>query len=146
MPNGIGGAPPEVYLALGKPYEKTAFDLSQGKRLYAWFGCPTCHGDGRGSTGPSLLDGFWIYGPGMVSLVGSIKDGRPNGMPSFKDRMTIDEIWQLAGYVKSMGAYKATVLSPARDDKGHTRPAENRAPAAVMFNEGPVGFAPGGKL
>ncbi|MEF0942443.1 c-type cytochrome [Rhizobium sp. BR 362] len=142
MPNGISGTPPEIYFALGKPYEKTAYDLSQGKRLYSSFGCGACHGDGRGGVGPSFLDGWWLYGPEMVSIAASIRDGRPHGMPAFRDKMTIDEIWQLAGYVQTIGAYKAKTTAPSRNDDTHTRPAENRAPAAILFEEGPVGMNP----
>ena len=140
MPNGISGAPPEIYFALGKPYEKSAYDLSQGKRLYSWFGCAGCHGDGRGAVGPSLLDGWWLYGPEMVSIAASIRDGRPHGMPAFRDRMTTDQIWQLAGYIQTIGAYKAKNSAPGRNDDNHTRPAENRAPAAILFDEGPAGM------
>lgn len=142
MPNGIDGAPPEVYFALGKPYEKTAFDLSQGKRLYSWFGCAACHGTGEGGTGPSFIDGWWYYGPSMVSIFASIHDGRPHGMPAFRDRMTTDQIWQLAGYIKTLGAYSASKTAPSRNDDPHTRPAENRAPASVLFNEGPAPLHP----
>ena len=138
MPNAISGTPPEVYFALGKPYEITAFDLAQGKRLYSWFGCSGCHGDGRGGRGPSFIDGWWLYGPSMVSIVASIRDGRPHGMPAFKDKMTADEIWQLAGYIKSMGAYKASVNAPSRNDEKIDRPAENRAPASLLFDPGPT--------
>ncbi|MGX9988549.1 c-type cytochrome [Rhizobium sp. Z1P35] len=142
MANGISGAPPEIYFALNKPYEATGYDLSQGKRLYSWFGCASCHGDGRGGAGPSLLDGWWLYGPSMVSIVASIRDGRPHGMPAFKDRMTIDQIWQLAGYVKTIGAYSANPVAPGRNDDRYTRPAENRAPAAKFFEEGPIPLHP----
>jgi cytochrome c oxidase cbb3-type subunit 3 len=138
MENGIGGAPPETYFALNKPYETSGYDLSQGKRLYAWFGCPACHGDGRGGAGPSFLDGWWLYGPSMISIVASIRDGRPHGMPAFKDKMTVDQIWQLAGYIKSIGSYSASSVAPGRDDNRYTRPAENRAPAAIFFEQGPV--------
>jgi cytochrome c oxidase cbb3-type subunit 3 len=142
MPNGISGTPPESYFALGKPYETDAYNLSEGKRLYAWFGCGTCHGDGRGGVGPSFLDGWWLYGPEMVSLVASIRDGRPHGMPAFRDRMTIEQIWQLAGYVQTIGSYTPKVAAPSRNDDKHTRPAENRSPAKILFNEGPVGVHP----
>jgi cytochrome c oxidase cbb3-type subunit 3 len=142
MPNAIAGAPPEVYFALGKPYETTAYDLSQGKRLYSWFGCSQCHGDGEGGKGPSFLDGWSLYGPSMESTVASIRDGRPHGMPAFGSRMTIDEIWQLAGYIKALGAYSASVNAPSRNDEPQTRPAENRAPAASLFQEGPVPVHP----
>ncbi|WP_431323298.1 c-type cytochrome [Rhizobium sp. YTU87027] len=142
MPGGIEGTPPEVYFALGKPYAHNAYDLSQGKRLYSWFGCPSCHGDGRGASGPSFLDGWWLYGPGITSIVASIRDGRPHGMPAFRDKMSIDQIWQLAGYIQTIGAYSARMGAPGRNDDSHTRPAENRAPASILFDERPVGANP----
>lgn len=142
MPNGISGTPPESYFALGKQYEMDAYNLSQGKRLYVWFGCPACHGDGRGGIGPSFLDGWWLYGPEVVSIVASIRDGRPHGMPAFRDRMTIEQIWQLAGYVQTIGSYTPKVSAPSRDDGKHTRPAENRGPAKILFDEGPIGVHP----
>jgi cytochrome c oxidase cbb3-type subunit 3 len=138
MPNGISGAPPRVYVALDRPYDNNAFNLGQGKRLYAWFGCNSCHGDGRGGIGPSFLDGWWYYGPEMVSIFGSIRDGRPHGMPAYRDKMTTEQIWQLAGYVQTIGAYSAKTAAPARNDEKQSRPAENRAPAASMFDQGPT--------
>jgi cytochrome c oxidase cbb3-type subunit 3 len=142
MPNGISGTPPESYFALGKPYETDAYNLSQGKRLYAWFGCPACHGDGRGGAGPSFLDGWWLYGPEIVSIVASVRDGRPHGMPAFRDRMTTEQIWQLAGYVQTIGSYKPKVAAPSRNDDKQTRPAENRGPAKILFDQGPAGVHP----
>jgi cytochrome c oxidase cbb3-type subunit 3 len=142
MPNRIAGAPPQVYYALNKPYENNAYNLSEGKRLYGWFGCKSCHGDGQGGIGPSFLDGWWLYGPEMVSIFASIRDGRPHGMPAFKDKMTTDQIWQLAGYVQTIGAYSAKTAATSRNDERQTRPAENRAPAAILFNQGPVPVHP----
>jgi cytochrome c oxidase cbb3-type subunit 3 len=142
MPNGISGAPPEVYFALDKPYESNAYDLNQGKRLYSWFGCESCHGDGRGGIGPSFLDGWWLYGPEMVSITASIRDGRPHGMPAFKDKMTSEQVWQLAGYIQTIGGYSAKTAAPGRNDDKQTRPAENRAPASILFDEGPAGLHP----
>lgn len=139
MPNGISGTPPQVFFALGKPYESDAYALSQGKRLYSWFGCPSCHGDGRGAAGPSFLDGWWLYGPEMVSVAASIRNGRPHGMPAFHDKMTDEQIWQLAGYVRTIGAYSASLSATSRSDGKHTRPAENRAPAVILFDPGPAG-------
>jgi cytochrome c oxidase cbb3-type subunit 3 len=138
MQNGIGGAPPGVYVALNRPYETNAYNLSQGKRLYAWFNCKACHGDGEGGSGPSFLDGWWHYGPQMVSIFASIRDGRPHGMPAFRDKMSTEQIWQLAGYVQTIGSYSAKTAAPGRNDDKQTRPAENRAPAAAMFDQGPT--------
>ena len=136
MPKRIGGMPPEIYFALGKPFERDADALSQGKRLYTWFGCPACHAEGEGGKGPAFLDGRWIYGPSMVSIAASIRDGRPHGMPPFRNKMTIGEIWQLAGYVKTIGAYAPPLNAPGRNDDRQTRPAENRGPAVLLFEEG----------
>lgn len=136
LPNGIGGAPPEVLFALDQPYEGNAYQLNQGKRLYSWFGCATCHGaDGGGGIAPSFLDGWWLYGPEMVSIAASIRDGRPHGMPPFRDKMTTEQIWQLAGYIRTVGAYSAKTAAPSRNDDMTARPAENRGPAAILFNE-----------
>jgi|RhiMethySRZTD1v2_1073278.scaffolds.fasta_scaffold85014_3 cytochrome c oxidase cbb3-type subunit III len=138
MPNGIGGAPPPIYSALDKPYVSNAYDLSQGKRLFAWFGCSNCHGsDGLGGAGPPLLDGWWQYGPDVVSIYLSIRDGRMSGMPAFRDKLNNEQIWQLTGYVQTLGAYVAKTAAPSRDDTLQTRPAENRAPAAILFDQFP---------
>ncbi|RAI38962.1 c-type cytochrome [Rhodoplanes roseus] len=142
MPDRISGAPPAVYVALGKPYERNAFNLAEGKRLYGWFGCAACHGEGEGGKGPAFLDGWWAYGPSMVSIVSSIRDGRPHGMPPFRDKMTTEQIWQLAGYVQTIGAYSAKTAAPGRSDAKQRRPAENRAPAALLFDPGPTPLHP----
>lgn len=142
MPNGVSGAPPNVYFALNQPYENASYNLAQGKRLYSWFGCATCHGDGQGGKGPSFLDGWWLYGPEMVSIVASIRDGRPHGMPPFRNKIPIEQIWQLAGYVQSIGAYQAKVAAPGRNDARQTRPAENRAPAVILFEPVPTRVHP----
>jgi cytochrome c oxidase cbb3-type subunit 3 len=138
MPNGIGGAPPEVYFALGQPYAANAYNLSEGKRLYSWFGCQGCHRQGEGGTGPAFLDGWWLYGPEIHSIFASIRDGRPHGMPAFRDKLTTEQVWQMSGYVRTIGSYSASTGAPGRDDAKQTRPAENRAPAAILFNEGPT--------
>jgi cytochrome c oxidase cbb3-type subunit III len=131
MPGGIDGTPPEVDRALGHPSQTNAYELSQGKRLYTWFNCTGCHADGGGASGPALIDGWWRYGPDPVSIFVSIRDGRPGGMPAFANRVTTDQIWQLTGYIQSLGAVSAQTAAPNRNDDMQTRPAENRAPAAA---------------
>jgi cytochrome c oxidase cbb3-type subunit III len=131
MPNGIGGAPPPIYAALSYPYDTNAYQLSQGKQLYTWFNCQGCHADGGGNSGPALTDGWWRYGPDLVSVFVTIRDGRPHGMPAYRDKLTTDQIWQLAGYVRSMGMLSASTAAPSRNDALQSRPSENRAPAAV---------------
>jgi cytochrome c oxidase cbb3-type subunit 3 len=131
MPVGISGHPAEVDAALGRPYRSNAYQISQGKRLFEAFNCKGCHADGGGHTGPALTDGWWRYGPDSVSVYVSIRDGRPQGMPAFRDRMTPEQIWQLTGYIQTLGAYSALAAAPGRNDRMQSRPAENRAPAAA---------------
>jgi cytochrome c oxidase cbb3-type subunit III len=133
MPNGIAGAPPDAYVAAGEPYTSNAYDLSQGKQLYSEFNCSGCHAEGGGASGPAFLNGWWRYGPQMVSIFVSIRDGRPRGMPAFKSRLTTGQIWQLAGYVQSIGAYSGKTSAPSRNDAMQSRPSENRSPAKSSF-------------
>jgi cytochrome c oxidase cbb3-type subunit 3 len=133
MPGGINGTPPAVDRALGHPSQTNAYELSQGKRLYTWFNCKGCHADSGGAFGPALMDSWWRYGPDPVSIFVSIHDGRPGGMPAFAQWLTTDQIWQLTGYVQSLGATSAQTAAPSRNDDMQTRPAENRAPAAAAL-------------
>jgi cytochrome c oxidase cbb3-type subunit 3 len=131
LPGGIGGRPPEVVPVMGNPWRSNAYQLAEGKRLFEGFGCQQCHGDGegKGDSGPSLIDGWWNYGADLVSIHHSIRDGRPGGMPAFRSRLTNDQLWQLTGYVQQLGAYSGGAAAPGRSDRRQHRPAENRAPA-----------------
>ncbi|MBO1075503.1 c-type cytochrome [Roseomonas marmotae] len=135
MPNGISGRPAPVIAAMGEPYDGNAYQIAQGKRLYEWFNCQGCHADGGGASGPALMNGWWRYGPDPVSVFLSIRDGRPNGMPAFRDRLTTEQIWQLTGYVRMLGTTSISLAAPGRNDAMQSRPAENRAPA--MLPPGP---------
>lgn len=131
MPNRISGAPPDVYVATNRTYEVNAYQLNQGKRLYEWFNCTGCHANGGGGAGPAFLDDWWRYGPDPVSIFVSIRDGRPHGMPSYRDKLTTEQIWQLAAYVQTIGMYAAKTAAPSRNDEMQSRPAENRGPAGA---------------
>lgn len=137
MPNRINGAVPLLISAEDNPYDFNAYQLSQGKRLYTWFNCKGCHADGGGDAGPAFTSGWWRYGPDRVSLFLSIRDGRPHGMPAFGSRLTSDQIWQLVGYIRSMGAYFPATGAPSRNDDMQSRPAEYRAPAATTLRPPP---------
>src|SRR5215218_8405186 len=111
-----------------KQFEQNAYQLSQGKKLYAWFNCNGCHANGGGGSGPALMDDKWIYGGQIENIVATIRDGRPNGMPSFRDKIPDDQIWQIAAYVRSMSGNVPSDAAPSRDDALSPGPAENRAP------------------
>ncbi|HEY0423779.1 MAG TPA: c-type cytochrome [Rhodopila sp.] len=129
MPGGIAGASPDVDRAQGHAFVGNAYQLSQGKQLFDWFNCSGCHANGGGASGPALMNAWWRYGPDEVSIFVSIRDGRPHGMPAFRDKLTTEQVWQLTQYVRTIGTTSATTAAPNRNDSMHTRPAENRGPA-----------------
>jgi cytochrome c oxidase cbb3-type subunit 3 len=71
--------------------------------------------------------------------VQTIREGRPNGMPSFRGKIPDDQIWELAAYVRSMGRYIPKDVAPGRNDDMHPRPAENSLPRNTP---GPGGTVP----
>jgi cytochrome c oxidase cbb3-type subunit III len=123
------GPPVEQRTGKGKVYENNAFHVAQGKRLYSWFNCNGCHSNGGGGSGPPLMDDRWIYGDKIENIVQTIREGRPNGMPSFRGKVPDDQIWELAAYVRSMSGSLSKDVAPGRNDDMHPRPAENRAPS-----------------
>ena len=87
---------------MAQHFADNAYQMSEGKRLYSWFNCSGCHANGGGGMGPALIDDEWIYGASVESIHATIRDGRPNGMPSFGNKVPDDQIWQLAAYVRWM--------------------------------------------
>lgn len=84
------------------PYT-TAADLAQGRRLYAGR-CAGCHGpEGNGGKGANLAVPELARGSTDIALWRTIRFGIPETeMPG--SLMTPREIWQVAAFVKSLGA------------------------------------------
>jgi cytochrome c oxidase cbb3-type subunit 3 len=131
-------APTEETSGRAKEFEGNAYHLSQGKKLYAWFNCNGCHANGGGGSGPALMDDRWIYGSKIENVVQTIREGRPNGMPSFRGKIPDDQIWQIAAYVRSMSGLEPAAASPNRNDDMHPHPAENRMPQSTPISGGIV--------
>ena len=109
--------------------DKNAYDISEGKRLFENWNCSGCHSHGGGGMGPALMDDEWIYGSDPENIVATIVEGRPNGMPSFRGRITNQQLWQLAAYVRSMAGLTPKAPSPGRDDDMQYKVDEQRTPA-----------------
>jgi cytochrome c oxidase cbb3-type subunit 3 len=135
-PGGTG--PTEERSGSGREYENNAFHMSEGKRLYSWFNCNGCHAQGGGGSGPALMDDRWIYGSSIENIVQTIRDGRPNGMPSFRGKIPDAQIWQIAAYVRSVGGLAAQGAAPSRNDDMHPHPSENRMPQTSPVEGGIV--------
>src|ERR687885_236266 len=69
---------------------------------------------------------FGFTGGATKKFVATIRQGRPNGMPSFRGKIPDDQIWEIAAYVRSMSGNVPSDAAPARNDDMHPGPAENR--------------------
>ena len=114
-----------------RDYQHNAWALNQGKRLYAWFNCTGCHANGGGGIGPALMDSLWIYGDDAAAIARSILEGRPNGMPSFRDKLSAAQALQLAAYVRSMAGLVPMSAAPGRNDSMSYKNPEMMMPAQI---------------
>lgn len=134
LPETAPGAPDTTTLYAGTPspdrpdpraaeYENNAYHIAQGQRLFTWMNCVGCHAHGGGGMGPPLMDAEWRYGGEMVQIVATVLQGRPNGMPSFEGKLTEQQTWQLAAFVRSLSAQPRQDALPARaDEMSNTEP------------------------
>jgi cytochrome c oxidase cbb3-type subunit 3 len=113
-PNTIwpGGSAPAALDPRAKLYDNNAPAISQGQQLYMTMNCVGCHFHGGGGMGPALMDDEWRYGGRIDQIAASIAEGRPNGMPAWRAKLTADQIWKLAAYVRSMSG------QPSKDAVG----------------------------
>jgi cytochrome c oxidase cbb3-type subunit 3 len=93
-----------------------AWAQSEGKRLFSSYNCTGCHANGGGAIGPALMDDEWIYGFEPIDIYTTIVEGRPNGMPAFRDRIPDYQVWSLVAYVRSMSGQSPIDVSPGRSD------------------------------
>jgi cytochrome c oxidase cbb3-type subunit 3 len=87
-------------------YERNAYQVSQGGRLFGWYGCKACHARGA-EGGLDLADGRWRRGGRTGEVYGSIAAGPAHG---YAGRITDEQLWQLTAYVRRMKD-----LSPAQE-------------------------------
>ena len=132
-----GGQRPPISDAKASEFEGNAFHLSEGKRLFDWFNCSGCHANGGGGMGPALMDEKWIYGSSIEAIHATIRDGRPNGMPFFRDYVPDDQIWELAAFVRSLSGNAPKAAAPSRNDDMMPHPSENRLPDAATLGKSP---------
>jgi len=83
-------------------YDNNAPAIAAGQQLYTQMNCVGCHSHGGGGMGPALMDDQWRYGGRIDQIATTIAEGRPNGMPSWRSKLTEDQIWKLAAYVRSL--------------------------------------------
>lgn len=103
-------------LPIRNPYERNAYAVSEGERLFNAYNCSGCHSHGGGGIGPALMDDQWIYGSDPENIFSTIVEGRPNGMPTFRGKIPNYQVWQIVAYVRSLSGLLPKDIAPARDD------------------------------
>lgn len=101
-------------------YDNNANAIAAGGQLYLQMNCVGCHAHGGGGMGPPLMDDQWRYGGRIDQVAASIADGRPNGMPSWKGKLTADQIWELAAYVRSLSGLPSKDAVSSRSESMST--------------------------
>jgi cytochrome c oxidase cbb3-type subunit 3 len=109
-------------------YQESAYAVSEGQRLFEQYNCVGCHAHGGGGMGPALMDDYWIYGSEPQNIFATIVQGRPNGMPSFRNRIPEYQVWELAAYVRSLSGLLPKDVAPNRTDEMNVKPAESSMP------------------
>ena len=87
---------------IGEEYAKSPEHIEAGKQLFQAMNCTGCHSNGGGGFGPALMGKTRIYGGSVENIASTIVEGRPNGMPSFRSLLPMEQVWELAAYVKSL--------------------------------------------
>ena len=120
------------------PAEEHAYDVNEGKRLFSQYNCAGCHFNGGGGIGPPLMDEKWIYGSESENIYSTIVEGRPNGMPSFRQKIPDYQVWELAAYVKTLSSQLRKDIEPGRSDDLNPHNSEQRSERKKPQNSGGV--------
>lgn len=121
---GTGKLPPLDPRAAA--YEGNATAIAEGQRLYNWMNCAGCHFHGGGGMGVALMDGKWRYGGRIDQIAASIVEGRPNGMPSWRGKLTEQQVWQVAAYVRTLSGQERKDAVGARGDELSNTPPQTQ--------------------
>lgn len=121
-----------------KLYDDNANAIAAGQQLYTQFNCVGCHFHGGGGMGPPLMDDQWRYGGRIDQIAASIAEGRPNGMPSWRNKLTDDQIWKLAAYVRSLSGLPSKDAVSARTESMSSTTPATLTPHGEVKNSGTV--------
>lgn len=138
-----GAAPKPVRDPHAAEYEGNAYHIANGQRYFRWYNCNGCHSNGGGGIGPALMDDQWRYGGQIEQIYSTIHQGRPNGMPSFKDKIPETQIWEIAAFVRSLSGNVDRLAAPSRSERMRSTPPINNINAQPPKSD-PAAAAQGG--
>jgi len=129
---GTSSAPPLD--ARAKLYDNNANAIAMGQTLYTQMNCVGCHSHGGGGMGPPLMDDEWRYGGRIDQIATTIAEGRPNGMPAWRGKLTEHQIWDLAAYVRSLSVLPSKDAVSSRTESMSTGTPQTLTPHGDIKN------------
>ena len=78
--------------------------------------------------GPALMDDEWRYGGRIDQIATTIAEGRPNGMPAWRGKLTEDQIWKLAAYVRTLSGLPSKDVVGSRTEGMSTTTPQTLTP------------------
>jgi cytochrome c oxidase cbb3-type subunit 3 len=109
-------------------FQTNRYEMSEGGRMFRWFGCDGCHTDPAPGY-LDLADAAWRRGGSLAEIYGAIAQGAP-GMPPYAGRITPQQTWQIAGYVHGLKELKP-------DQRRRNADAEKGEPSGADW-QGPI--------
>jgi cytochrome c oxidase cbb3-type subunit 3 len=131
FPGGSTAPPVDARAAL---YDNTANAIGLGQQLFLQMNCVGCHSHGGGGMGPPLMDDEWRYGGRIDQIATTIAEGRPNGMPAWSGKLTEDQIWDLAAYVRSLSGLPSKDAVSSRSEGMSAGTPQTLTPHGEMYN------------
>lgn len=129
-----GQASPPPLDPRAKLYDDNAPAIAEGQFLFNHMNCVGCHSHGGGGMGPALMDDQWRYGGRIDQIASSIAEGRPNGMPAWKSKLTSDQIWKLAAYVRSLSGLPSKDAVSSRSEGMSAGTPQSLTPHGKIYN------------
>jgi cytochrome c oxidase cbb3-type subunit 3 len=142
-----GESPPTIFPGNSTPppldiraklYDNNANAIALGQQLYMQMNCVGCHSHGGGGMGPPLMDDQWRYGGRIDQIATTIAEGRPNGMPAWRGKLTEDQIYDLAAYVRSLSGLPSKDAVSSRAESMSAGTPQTLTPHAEVNNSDAV--------
>jgi len=111
-----GGGTPQPLDPRAALYDNNSPAIAEGQQLFNKMNCVGCHSHGGGGMGPALMDDEWRYGGRIDQIAATIAEGRPNGMPSWRGKLTEDQIWKIAAYVRTLSGLPSKDVVGSRSE------------------------------
>jgi cytochrome c oxidase cbb3-type subunit 3 len=138
-----GGVQPPPEDPRGKIYDGDPVHIANGKRYFSWYNCNGCHFNGGGGIGPPFMDKVWRYGGRIDQIYNSIAEGRPNGMPTWGEKIPSSQIWEIAAYVRSLSTPSVKGQEPPTAPPPPSQPpADPNHQGGTTVSEATVGPPP----